>query len=203
MVNERKQRLSTEANEIIQKTMERRIPYYREIPTDDNPHCVSQTDLYGYTDTVIQIASERLYCGQNKSRDESRSDIVIECRGYSGKPQNLTTGEDCPVAGGHWCRAWECFLIPYFGQCDTLTYYIPSADFVGHFSRYYLEIMLSDEKNWNEFTCICRKKNDPNMFLVFFDPEKFTKMYMQTVAKTCYGEGERGCFTTMDGGGEL
>ena len=89
MVNERKQKLCAEANEIIQKTMERRIPYYREIPADDNPRCVSQTDLYGYTDAVIQIASERLYHGQNKSRDESRSDIVIECRGYAGKPQNL------------------------------------------------------------------------------------------------------------------
>ena len=112
MVNERKQKLCAEANEIIQKTMERRIPYYREIPADDNPRCVSQTDLYGYTDAVIQIASERLYHGQNKSRDESRSDIVIECRGYAGKPQNLATGENCPIAGGHYCHAWNNYLIP-------------------------------------------------------------------------------------------
>ena len=169
--------------------------------------------MYGYTDTIIQIASERLYCNQNKSRDENRADIVIECRGYAGKPQNLITGEDCPVAGGHWYEAWECYLIPFFGQCDTLSYYIPSTGFVGHFSRYYLEIMLSDEHNWHNYSCICKKRNDPNtflvfynpeknwnrfngiyhkrndpnMFLVFFDPEKFTKMYMETVAKTCHG----------------
>ncbi len=202
MVNERKQKLSTEANKVIKETMERRIPYYREIPTDDNPHCVSQTDLYGYTDTVIQIASERLYCGQNKSRNENRSDIVIECRGYAGKPQNLVTNEDCPIAGGHWVNAWNAFLVPYFGHCDLLTYYIPAEGFVGHYSRYYLEIMLSNEDNWNQFSCVCRKKNDPNMFLVFYNPEKFTKMYMRTVAETCYGEGERGVFEIKEGGVE-
>ena len=187
MVNERKQKLSTEANRVIKETMEGRIPFYREITADDNPYCVSQTDLYGYTDTIIQIASERLYCNQNKSRDENRADIVIECRGYAGKPQNLITGEDCPVAGGHWYEAWECYLIPFFGQCDTLSYYIPSTGFVGHFSRYYLEIMLSDEHNWHNYSCICKKRNDPNTFLVFYNPEKFTKMYMETVAKTCHG----------------
>lgn len=187
MVNERKQKLSAEANRVIKETMEGRIPFYREIPADDNPCCVSQTDLYGYTDTIIQIASERLYCNQNKSRDNNRADICIECRFYEGKPQNLTTGEDCPIAGGHWMEAWGYWLIPYFGQCDTLTYYIPATGFVGHYNRYYLEIMLSDDKNWNKFKGIYRKKNDPNMFLVFFDPEKFTKMYMETVAKTCHG----------------
>lgn len=187
MVNERKQKLSEAANAIIKKTMEGRIPFFRDITADDNPYCVSQSDMYGYTDTIIQIASERLYCNQNKSRDDSRGDIVIECRCYEGKTQNSVTGEDCPIAGGHWLEAWDCYLIPYFGQCDTLTYYIPRTGFVGHFSRYYLEIMLSDDKNWNRFNGIYHKRNDPNMFLVFFDPEKFTKMYMETVARTCHG----------------
>lgn len=203
MINEHKKMLSETANEIIQKTLSERIPFYREVPFDDSPRCIYQTDLYGYADTIIQIASERHYCGQNKSRDENRSDIVIECRGYAGRPQNLVTGKSCTVAGGHWVNAWECYLIPYFGQCDLLTYYIPAEGFVGHFNRYYLEIMLSDENNWNEFTCICKKRNDPNTYLIFYDYKKFTTMYMETVSKTCYGEGERGCFTTMDGGGEL
>lgn len=181
MINTTKKDLAENANIIIENEMRSRIPFYRQIQTDDSPRCVYQSDLFGYTDTIIQMSSDRLYHNQNKSRSDNRTDICIECRSFRGNPQSLVTGESAPIAGAHWCEAWKRWLMPRFSQIDTITYYIPKARFVGHYSRYYLEIMLSKPETWSHVNCIFQKNNDLETYLIFIDYRIFNILYLKTV----------------------
>lgn len=187
MINTTKKEKSNEANAIIETEMRSRIPFYRQISTDDSPCCIYQSDLFGYTDTIIQLASDRLYHNQNKSRSDGRTDICIECRSFRGNPQNLATGESSPIAGAHWCEAWKRWLMPRFNQIDTITYYLPKAQFVGHYSRYYLEIMLSKPEAWSHVNCIFQKNTDMETYLIFIDYRVFNTLYLKTVSDVTCG----------------
>lgn len=188
MINTKKRNLSNSANEAIAEALRKRIPFYREIGTDNSPHYVYQSDLFGYTDTITQMASERLYHNQNKSRNDSRDDICIECRSFRGNPQNLNTGENSPIAGAHWCAACSRWLSPRFGQIDTLTCYLPKAKFIGHYHRYYLEIMLSNPEVWERVNCIFHKESDLETYLIFINYKAFNTLYLKTIAEVTCGE---------------
>ncbi len=186
MINQTKKAMSEKANQAINAALSSRIPYYNETRMDDNPHYVCQSDIFGYVDTVIQLGSDRLYCAQNKSRNDSSYDICVECRSFRGTPHNLTTGNQAPIAGAHWCNAWQRWLSPRFSQCDVVNYYLPSVGFVGSFSRYYLEIMLSRDETWSRTTGIHKVDgSDTDTFIAFFNYADFTLMYMDTVARSC------------------
>ncbi len=186
MINQSKKEMSIRANEAINNALSRRIPYFNEVHVDNNPRYICQSDIFGYVDTIIQIASDRLYNGQNKSRNDNSYDICVECRSFRGQPQNLSTGEIAPIAGAYWCEAWQRWLSPRFGQSDVINYYLPRIGYVGSFNRYYLEIMLSDPTVWTYTTGIHKiGSSDTDTFVVFFDYRIFTQLYMSTVARVC------------------
>ena len=189
MIDQTKRVLSKEAAKQIAEALSARIPCYRGIAVDDSPQYVYQHDMYGGIDTVIALGSERLYHNQNKSRDQWKSaDICIEFRSYKGKRQALATGDDAQIAGAYYFESCKCWLSPRFGMADTLTYYLPQIPITLHFCRYYLEIMLSQPETWERVRGIHRKHDDSDVFIVFWNYKKFTQMYMDTVARTTYGE---------------
>lgn len=181
MINENKKKLSNTANTAIQEAMEARIPFYRAIAADDHPQYVCQSDLYGYVDTIIQIGGEKLYYNNNKSRSDNREDICIECRSFRGKPENLNTGEPAPIAGAYWSNAFSRWISPRFGQADTLTIYLPKINYVGHYSRYFLEIMLSKEETWERISGMFKESSDCDTIIAFWHYRTFTDLYLQTV----------------------
>ena len=189
MINQHKKDLAERANTAINEELRTRIPYYREIRTDDSPVFVHQSDIFGYIDTVTQMSSERLYHNQNKSRTDSREDICIECRSFRGDPQNLNTGETSPIAGAHWCQTWNRWLSPRFGQADTITVYIPKNHFVGHYCRYFLEILFSKAETWKHVNSIFHKETDLETYLVFINYKKFNTLYLETVVEVTCGTG--------------
>lgn len=201
MINQTKKEMAAEAAREINHALTARIPYYRELVADDSPHYVYQSDIFGCVDTVTLLGSETVYRNQSKSRSGDKTpDICIECRSFRGQPQNLKTGENAPIAGAYWCSGWQRWLSPRFGQCDTLTYYLPQVPIVLHFSRYYLEIMLSKPDTWAKATGIHRKNDDTDTFIAFWYYRDFTQIYMDTVAQTAYGEGETGVQISLEAG---
>lgn len=71
--------------------------------------------------------------------------------------------------------------MPRFNQIDTITYYLPKAQFVGHYNRYYLEIMLSKPETWEHVNCIFQKNKDLETYLIFIDYRIFNTLYLKTV----------------------
>lgn len=189
MINTTKKTLFNKANAVITEALQNRIPFYREISADNSMSYVYQSDLFGYTDTITQMASERLYQNQKKSRADSREDICIECRSFRGNPQNLNTGETSPIAGAHWCQTWNRWLSPRFGQADTITVYIPKNHFVGHYCRYFLEILFSKAETWKHVNSIFHKETDLETYLVFINYKKFNTLYLETVVEVTCGTG--------------
>ncbi len=190
MISQAKTQQKEKVDKIIKEALDYRIPFFDELRADDNLSYVCQSDLYGYIDTVIRMPSTKLYFNQNKSRSDGKYDICIECRSFRGNPQNLNTGQNAPIAGAYWSEAWQRWISPRFGMADTLTYYLPSAGFVGHFSRYYLEIMLAKKETWEMATGIHKKDGDIDTVIAFFDFRVFSKMYIETVKAVTYGDAE-------------
>lgn len=202
MINNKKRELSNSANEAIAEALRKRIPFYREIGTDNSREYVYQSDIFGYTDTLTQMSSERLYCNQKKSRSDNRTDICIECRSFRGCPQNVNTGENAPIAGAHWCQSWGRWLTPRFSQIDTLTCYLPKAKFVGHYIRYYLEIMFSKNETWQHVNCIFHKDTDLETYLIFINYKIFNTLYLKTVIETTCGKYDNSDVKTAEEEGE-
>lgn len=199
MLNPNKTQAAREVNAAITNALKERIPYYAELRADAQPSYVYQSDLFGYTDTIIQMASERLYKNQNKSRSDDKDDICIECRGYRGPVSNIQTGETVPIAGAIWCDGWQRWLSPVFGQSDTLTFYLPKVNFVGHYNRYFLEIMLSKAETWKHATGVFKKAGEAERYIVFFNYKAFNRLYLDTVTQTTYGESyDDGLFASED-----
>lgn len=198
MINQTKLKAAKEVNQAITQALTERIPFYGELRVDDNPHYVVQPDLYGGVDTITRMASERLYKNQNKSRSDGKTDICIECNSYKNNPINLVTGEPAPIAGAFWCEGWKRWMSPRFLQADTLTYYLPDVPAVLHFSRYYLEIMLSKRAVWQQATGIFRKNDESDIYIAFWRHKDFERMYLETVAQTTYGDGEFGVQTSLE-----
>ena len=58
-----------------------------------------------------------------------------------------------------------------------------------HYARYYLEILLSMPETWEQVRGIHHKDGDMAVFVAFWNYKKFTKLYMDVVARTTYGAG--------------
>ena len=188
MINQKQKELSINAQNAITEALETRIPCIRELRGDDNPQYVMQSDLFGNVDTVIQLGgSERFYLNQNKSRADGKKDICIECRSFRGQPVNLKTNQKAPIAGAYWYETGQRWLTPRWGQIDTFSVYLSGPKFVGHYLRYYLEILFSKRETWLNATGIFRLNDDCDTYIVFFDCEEFTHMYMETVAEVTCG----------------
>lgn len=190
MIDFEKSNKEIDANAAIEKALSERIPGYTGIPADTGTDGVYQSDLFGYTDTLTRLASERLYHNQNKSRSECRNDVALEFRIFRGKPQNRETGQHVPIIGAHYVSGWQAWLAPRFAQLDTITFFLPNPGIVLHYERYYLEILLSKPETWSEITGMLCKGND--VALVFWHHAVFTRLYVQTVANVTYGAGETG-----------
>ena len=188
MINSKKYELSQQANEILSNALKMRIPFFRETREDDNPLFVTQTDLFGNGDICFGIGGERLYIGQNKSRNDNQEDICIECRSYRGKTVNPDTNKTIPIAGAYWYPTGTCWLAPRWGIIDTFSVYLPGPDFVGHYNRYFLEIMFSRDETWETMTGIHKMKNDSDTFILFFNYREFTNLYLKTVAEVTCGD---------------
>lgn len=182
--------LSQNANRIITGALKKRIPYLREFRLDDTCNCstVPRADLFGNIDVLLDIGAEDVYKNQNKSRHDNRKDICVECRSYRSKTINSVTGETIPIAGAYWYETGNCWLSPRWGGIDTLTVYIPSAQFVGHFNRYYLDIMFSNKSTWESMTGIHKENNDSDTYIVFFDYKNFCELYLRTVESVTCGK---------------
>lgn len=190
MINFEKTNNEIDANAAISAALSERIPGYTGIRVDGGSDGVYQSDLFGYIDTVTRIGSERLYYNQNKSRSEGRNDIALEFRIFRGKPQNRETGQHVPIIGAHYVSNWQAWLAPRLAQIDTLSYYLPGPDVVLHYSRYYLEILLSKAETWSVMSGMFCKGND--IAIVFWNYAVFTRLYIQTVASVTYGISESG-----------
>ncbi|MBQ5344526.1 MAG: hypothetical protein J6F33_04945 [Acidaminococcaceae bacterium] len=184
MIKEVQRIQSIQANNAINSALTERIPYFREIKADADPNYVRPSDLYGYIDSIIGTAGEGWYTMQNKSRRDGKTDICFEFRAYSGSPVNLSTGETAPIAGAYWSPGLQCYLSPRFGQAQLMSIYLPENGFVGHFVRYYLEILLSKPDVWQHVTSIHRKireRGDTDRVIAFWNYKQFVQMYLETV----------------------
>ncbi len=187
MFKKKQFKMSQRANKIINLVLKQRIPFFHEIHLDDNQDFVSQADFYGNTDSLISVDGERIYQNQNKSRNNDREDIAIECKSHRGKFYNAEY-QEVPLEGAYWYETGKCWLTPYWAGAETLSYYIPNKQFIGHFSRYFLDIMFSKRETWESMTGIYKDKNENNKYLAFFNYKDFCNMYMQTIACITYGE---------------
>lgn len=178
--------LGLQAQEVITNSLKERIPYVDIIQVDSGSEYVLQSDLFGYIDTIIRMPSTRLYNNQNKSRCEERPDLCFEFRSFRGKPRSMQTGKDTAIAGAHYISTWNRWLAPRFAQADTITYYLPKYDKVYHYSRYFLEILFSKDSTWAHIKSIASRDDDIETYIVFWEPEIFNKLYLDTVkAVTC------------------
>ncbi len=190
MINEVQRIQSIQANNAINSALTERIPFYREIKADADPNYVRPSDLYGYIDSVVGTAGERLYTMQNKSRSDGKTDLCFEFRAFRGEPVNLVTGEPAPIAGAYWSPGMKCYLSPRLGQAQLMSVYLPETGFVGHFVRYYLEILLSDPDVWQHVTSIhlkVRDKGDTDRVIAFWNYKQFVEMYLETVKRVTCG----------------
>lgn len=187
MISSKKFKLSQNANKIISDELKKRIPFFREIRIDSSSEYVSQADMYGNIDSVISIGGTRIYNNQNKSRNDLRKDLCIECRSSRSMTINPETGKIIPIAGAYWYDTGQCWLSPRWGETDLLTIFLPGASFVGHYNRYYLDILFSSKSTWETMTGIHKMSNDSDTYIVFFDYQKFSYLYLQTVAKVTCG----------------
>ena len=188
MVKSSKYELSQEANLIISETMKNRIPFFNEFRIDNNSSYVSMADFFGNTDTAFTAGGERLYKNQNKSRNDNRSDICVECRSCRSKFIEPETKDEISLGGAYWYETGKCWLTPRWGEIDTFTVYLPGSGFVGHFCRYYLDIMFSKSTTWESMTGIHKEKNDSDTYIVFFNYKTFCRIYMQTVSQVAMGD---------------
>ena len=187
MINQTKKTLSQKAATVIKRVLEERIPFATVIPADESNEYVLQSDIFGYVDSIIRLPSTRLYCNQSKSRNDSRPDLCFEFRSFRGKPQSLATGESAPIAGAHWVSSWNRWLAPRFSQADLMTYYLPMLNCVFHYNRYYLEIVFSKEETWECVKSLCRRDNDVETYIGFWDYQQFNEMYLETVRDVTCG----------------
>lgn len=187
MIKNKQYKLSQRAYNTIRKALKARIPYYQEYRVDNNPSYLSQVDLFANTDTLIVVGAG-VYKNQNKSRDNNKRDICIECRSYRCKTINPVTHKPIPIAGAYWYDIGKCWLTPRWGDIDTLTVALPSVNFVGTYNRFFLEIMFSKTEIWESMTGLHREGNDSDTYLVFFDYKKFCKIYLKTVANVMCGK---------------
>ncbi len=186
MIKKKLYELSQNANPVITKALKQRIPCCREFRVDDNCSNMSRLDLFGNVDTLLDIGGEEIYKNQNKSRHDNRKDICIECRSYRSRTINAKTNEKIPIEGSYWYETGKCWLSPRWGEIDTLTVYLPGPKFVGHYIRYYLDIMFSKQATWESMTGIHKENNDSDTYIVFFDFHRFCELYLKTVeAVTC------------------
>lgn len=190
MITSKRFRLSKMANRIIGNEMKQRIPFYREFRLDNSPNYVSQIDLYGNVDNLISCGS-RVYNNQNKSRNDSKQDICIECRSYHSTTVNPENGDSIPISSAFWYETGQCWLSPFWGEADLFTVYLPSTNFIGHFNRYFLDIMFSQKSTWKKITGIYRKNNNRDAYIVFFDYKVFCKLYLKTVSYVTCGDKYR------------
>ena len=188
MIKTARYKLSQQANRVIKTSLYQRIPFFREFRFDDDPTHISQVDLFGNVDTLITLGSTRVYQNQNKSRIDNRKDVCVECRSYRGKTINPDNNTVLPVAGAHWYEPGKCWLAPRWGMIDTLTVYLPGPGFVGHFNRYYLDIMFSSPEIWESMTGLHKNYNDSDTFIVFFNYKIFCEIYLRTVTKVTCGD---------------
>ena len=179
--------LAVKAEEFINEQLKERIPFLDIISADSGSAYVLQSDIFGYVDSIIRLPSTRLYTNQNKSRDDKRSDLCFEFRSFRGKPQSMSSGVDTSIAGAHWASTWEVWLAPRFSQADTISYYIPSQDSVYHYNRYFLEILFAQESIWDRVRAICKRNNDIETYIAFWDPEVFNRLYLQTIKTVTCG----------------
>ncbi len=183
MIQRKKFRLCKNANKKISNVLKKRLPFFREFRIDDNPSFISQVDFFGNTDTLFSAGGERIYKNQNKSRNDNiNNDICIECRSCRSRFISPDTNQELVLGGAYWYDTGKCWLAPRFGQIDTFTVYLPGREFVGHFCRYYLDIMFSKEETWEHMTGIHKEGNDSGTYIVFFNYRKFLEMYMKTVS---------------------
>lgn len=188
MVNKKNYSLSQVATEKIISALQERIPWLHYYPRDKNKKSVSQMDLFGNVDGNISVGTEMEYRMQNKSRDTGHSDICFECRSYRGKLVDPDSGDKIPVEGMYWYEPGERWLFPRFGNLDTISVYITDGEVVGHFSRYYLDIMFTRKEIWQKATGFYKESNDTDTYLVFFNFDNFCEIYIQLVAEITCGD---------------
>jgi hypothetical protein len=188
MVKTKQFELSQQANAVISETLKKRIPLINEFRVDNNPSCVAMADFFGNTDTLVTVGGERVYKNQSKSRCDKGEDICIICRSSRSQFVNPETKEDIPLGGAYWYETGKCWLTPRWGEIDTFTVYLPGFEFVGHFCRYYLDVMFSKQSTWETMTGIYKEKDDGDSYAVFFNYKSFCKIYMQTVLETAIGD---------------
>ena len=173
MVNKKNYSLSQVATEKIINSLQERIPWLHYYPRDKNKTAVSPIDLFGNVDGNITVGSEMEYRTQNKSRDKGYEDICFECRSYRGKLIDPESGEKIPVEGMYWYEPGNRWLFPRFGSLDTISIYMADGDVIGHFNRYYLDIMFARKEIWQKATGFFKANNDTDTYLVFFKFDDF------------------------------
>lgn len=188
MINPKQKEIHQQSEVAITDALQARIPGLQIIHVDDNPHMISQADIFGNVDTILHFGSPRLYMNQNKSRCDNKQDICFECRSFRGKPESLITGQKVPINGAYWYEPGKCWLAPRFNEIDTMTIHLPGCNWTGHFNRYYLDIMFASKDTWSHATGFFKINDDSDTYIVFFDHKDFTDLYLQTVAKTATGE---------------
>ena len=99
----------------------------------------------------------------------------------------MQTGESVPIAGAHWVSSWNRWLAPRFSQTDLITYYLPMFNYVFHYNRYFLEILFSREETWEHVKSLCRRDNDMETYIGFWDYKQFNDLYLETVREVTCG----------------
>ena len=192
MVSEDRYKLSQEANPIILEALTERIPYLQIAHADENPHYVSQLDLFGNTDLIAGFGSIKTYNMQNKSRSArgGHEDICIECLGYKGRVEDPTRGIEIPISGAFYYEKEKVWLIPNLKTADGLSIYLKSSGQVYNFARYYLDIMFSYPGVWESTMtgAKCMKSSTTQcIYCVYFQVDKFIERYLNCVSYVVKG----------------
>lgn len=192
MVSQDRYELSKEANPIILRTLQERIPFLEVAHSDENPNYVSQLDLLGHTDLVANFGSIKTYNLQNKSRSSKPGyeDICIECLAYKGTVTDPDTKKIIPISGAYYYEEDKVWLVPNLKMADGLSVYMKSRDQVYNFARYYLDILFSYPGVWDEAMTRAKRMDTDIMhcvYCVYFNPDKLVKMYLDCVAYVTLG----------------
>ncbi len=175
------------SSRVINDTLKHRIPAIQQpYRLDHDPNVILQMDLFNNVDQINSIGS-KLYKFQNKSRNLAYEDVCFEFVAYRGSTTNPVTGKQVPVSGGHYYHVDQVWLVPNLKGLEALVVYLPRVNFVGVYTRFYLDVLFSSEEFWAEVTGIQKVSPNGDRYCVFVNYKNLTAAYLSCVVNVSTG----------------
>lgn len=175
------------SSRVINDTLKQRIPsIYQPYRLDHDPNVILQMDIFSNVDQINAIGT-KLYKFQNKSRNIAYEDVCFEFVVCRGTTINSVTGKSSPVLGGHFFNDDQVWIVPNYKEMEVYTVYLPRVNFVGVFSRFYLDVLFSGEEIWKEVSGIQKVNTNGDRYCVFINYKKLTAAYLSCIIKITTG----------------